>query len=80
MRTTLDIDDDVLFAAKELAAHEKSSAGRVISHLARLSLNRSEKTNSKQKFVMKDGIPTRVSRGEIITLEDIQKIMDAEGI
>jgi hypothetical protein len=35
MRTTLAIDDDVLAAAKELAATERKSVGEVISALAR---------------------------------------------
>jgi|GEM_PF-2145961 len=35
MRTTLDIADDILFAAKELAQREKKSLGQVISELAR---------------------------------------------
>ena len=38
MRTTLDIDDDVLEAAKELAKAQNSTAGEVISDLARRSL------------------------------------------
>ena len=38
MRTTLDIDDDVLAAAKELARSERSSAGGVLSRLARQAL------------------------------------------
>ncbi len=38
MRTTLDIDDDVLQAAKELAEAEKKTAGRVLSDLARKAL------------------------------------------
>jgi hypothetical protein len=38
MRTTLDIDDDVLQAAKELAAHRRSTAGKVLSDLARKGL------------------------------------------
>lgn len=38
MRTTLDIDEDVLQAAKELAAVRRLTAGRVISDLARASL------------------------------------------
>jgi hypothetical protein len=38
MRTTLDIDDDVLHAAKELARREKKTAGQVISQLARRAL------------------------------------------
>ena len=35
MRTTLEIDDDVVAAARELAAAERRSLGSVISELAR---------------------------------------------
>lgn len=38
MRTTLEIDDDVLQAAKEIAASRGTSAGRVLSDLARKAL------------------------------------------
>lgn len=40
MRTTLDIDEDVLQAAKELAAMRSTSAGKVLSELARRGLQR----------------------------------------
>lgn len=38
MRTTLDIADDVLHAAKERARREKKTTGEVISELARSAL------------------------------------------
>lgn len=38
MRTTLDIDEEVLRAAKELARRRNSTAGAVISELARRAL------------------------------------------
>jgi len=38
MRTTLDVDDDVLQAAKELAASRGTTAGKVLSDLARRAL------------------------------------------
>jgi hypothetical protein len=38
MRTTFEIDDDVLAAARELAALERRSLGSVISELARRGL------------------------------------------
>lgn len=38
MRTTLDIDEDVLEIAKGLAAHRKLSLGRVVSDLLRRNL------------------------------------------
>ena len=39
MRTTLAIDDDVLAAAKEMAATERKSVGEVISALARIAMH-----------------------------------------
>ena len=38
MRTTINVDDDVLLTAKELARREGKSAGAVISELARKGL------------------------------------------
>ena len=38
MRRTVDIDDDVLSAAKELVAEQKVTAGKVISDPARRAL------------------------------------------
>lgn len=38
MRTTLDLDDDVLAAARELASSQGASLGVVISALARAGL------------------------------------------
>lgn len=38
MRTTLDLDDDVLAAARELARAERRSMGAVVSNLARRGL------------------------------------------
>jgi hypothetical protein len=38
MRTTLDLDEDVVVAAKELAAEQHRSLGSMISELVRLGL------------------------------------------
>ena len=38
MRTTLNIDDDLLIAVKEVAARESKSAGAIVSNLLRRSL------------------------------------------
>jgi hypothetical protein len=76
MRTTLDIEDDVLQAAKELAKQEGTTAGQVISSLVRKALS----TPSSKKITMRNGVPVLASRGEIITMEKIQAIMDKEGI
>lgn len=52
MRTTLAIDDDVLRAAKELAATQKRTVGEVISALARRALNPAE-----SKRQTRNGVP-----------------------
>jgi hypothetical protein len=42
MRTTLDIDEDVLQAIKEIALNRGSTAGRILSDLARRALEPAE--------------------------------------
>lgn len=44
VRTTLDIDEDVLQAAKELAAQRETTAGKILSELARTALQPSSKS------------------------------------
>ena len=44
MRTTLDLAEDVLISAKELARQQRRSAGDVISELARIGLQASAAT------------------------------------
>jgi hypothetical protein len=51
MRTTLAIDDDVLAAAKELAATEQKSVGEVISALARRALRPAETSRKTRNGV-----------------------------
>jgi hypothetical protein len=51
MRTTLDIDEDVLEASKELAAQRGTTAGRVISELARSALAPRSRTSRKRNGV-----------------------------
>ena len=64
MRTTLDIDDDILQAAKELARAEKKTAGQVLSELARKGLGAGlEGEPSRDVFTIKDGLPVLRSRG-----------------
>ena len=79
MRTTLDIEDDVLQAAKELAQRDGGTAGQVISNLARRGLAGSP-TNRKKSSGMRGGVPLLASRGEVVTLEHVQKLMDQEGV
>lgn len=51
MRTTLAIDDDVLAAAKELAATQQKTVGEVISALARKALRPPESSRKTRNGV-----------------------------
>ena len=77
MRTTLDIADDVLQAAKELAQRQGGTAGQVISELARRGLNAPP---TKRRPSLRGGVPVLPSRGDIITLDHVQAIQDQEGV
>ena len=76
MRTTLDIEDDVLQAAKELAVKEGATAGAVLSRLARKGLR---PTNTEGVSKIRNGVPTLPERNEIITFDHVQRMIDEEG-
>ncbi|MCW5571546.1 MAG: hypothetical protein KIT37_00785 [Steroidobacteraceae bacterium] len=80
MRTTLDIAEDVLQAAKERARREGKTAGEVISDLARQSLTRPEATAvagvSEPRGVY--GFRAFPSRGTVITDELIDRLRDED--
>ncbi len=80
MRTTLDIDDDVLFAAKDLAIKEKTTAGKILSEFFRRGLHAPAAKTRSSGPTLKNGIPILPSRGEIITTEKVRRIMEEEGI
>ena len=52
MRTTIDLDEDVLQAARELAVSQSSTIGKVISQLARKGLE-----PARQRVRVRNGVP-----------------------
>ncbi|HEU5313292.1 MAG TPA: hypothetical protein VFU08_05660 [Candidatus Udaeobacter sp.] len=73
MRTTLDIDEDILGAAKELAARQKKTAGKVISELARKGIqNHSGKSAGK----LLHGFEILPADGRVVTPQLVQKIIE----
>jgi len=81
MRTTLDIELDILSAAKEIAAKEKTTAGRVISRLARQGMLASKAPSAGEPtVVVRNGVPVIAGTGHPITLEHVRKLMDEEGV
>ncbi len=75
MRTTLDIDDDVLAAAKELASGQKTTAGKVISDLVRKALTQ---PIAAAGLPVVDGFPILPHAGKLITVEFIDKLLEED--
>jgi hypothetical protein len=75
MRTTLDIDDDVLAATKELARVERKTAGHVLSDLARKGLTSSRGPETGALEIV-DGIPLLPSRGGVVTKELVDRLIE----
>ena len=76
MRTTLDIDDDVLQAAKELARRGKTTAGTVISALARKALAAPSEPPAAKEPESFFGFRPLPKRGVIVTNELINKLRE----
>lgn len=83
MRTTLDIDDDILAAAKELARRERSSAGSVLSALARQALLGESSGTAKaapQRRTAVAGFVPFESRGVVVSNDEVNALRDTEGV
>ena len=75
MRTTLDIDDDVLSAAKELAKARETTAGQVISDLARQALTR---PSDAEPLEYRNGVPLLPRTATVITPEMVEQWLEEE--
>ena len=82
MRTTLDLDDDVLLAARERAARDAVSIGRALSDIARRGLTAPAATSGRKRSSARSplGIVPLPKRNEIVTLEHIRRLRDEAGI
>ncbi len=73
MRTTLDLDDDVLAASRELARMRGESVGSVVSSLVRRALR-------PASVEVVDGLPLIRANPDspLITSEDVRAALDDE--
>ncbi len=73
MRTTLNLDEDVLQAAKEIAANRGTTAGRVLSELARKALT------PPKRVQLRNGVPVIARRpkgSKRPTMESVNRLRD----
>lgn len=75
MRTTLNLDDDILWAARELAALRGVTVGRVVSNLARSAL-----TPQTDRIEMRNGVPllTQDADARPVSLAVVNALRDDE--
>ena len=76
MRTTLDIEDDVLAAAREQARRENKTIGQVISDLARHALTTPTAASAARRTKSVHGFRPFPRRGGIVTNELIDKLRE----
>jgi hypothetical protein len=80
MRTALDIDDDILQAATELAEAENRTPGQVLSELARKALTHelvepvTQAEDGGVPLVLKDGFYALPKRGGFVTNALVRKL------
>lgn len=85
MRTTLDIDEDVLEAAKELARRQNLSAGQVVSRMLRTALT-GQNNQPEAPPTADSGTPTvagfRPFTGgkAVVTNDAVNRLRDTEGL
>ena len=74
VRTTLDIDDDVLQAAKEIAAMRKKTVGQILSEFAR------EAMCPPRNYTVRNGVPVIPRRPgqRLMTLADVKRLQEDE--
>jgi hypothetical protein len=82
MRTTIDLEEDVLAAARDLARMQNVATGRVISRLMRAALSR------HPSLIKEGGVETKVvagfrpfeSRGVMSSKDIVNELRDREGV
>ena len=82
MRTTIDIEDDVLMAAKELARLQNVSAGCVVSRLVREALagRQSQRRSDHSETSLAGGFRPFPARGVVATNDQVNNLRDQEGV
>ena len=79
MRTTLNLADDALLVAKQIAARERLSLGDAVSQLVRAGA--AAYPAAKNRAVRLRGrFALLPHRDEIVTPEHVRELMDREGI
>ena len=84
MRTTIDLDDDVLAHAREIAQAERISLGKVISRYLRERFQAQSiqalPDAGQYGYIYRNGIPVYPPRGRNLAQAQINRIADTQGV
>ena len=80
MRTTLDIEDNVLAAAKELARRQGTSAGQVVSRLLRVALSGEGDRVDAGSMLVAGFRPFGAANPKLVTNGQIDQLRDQDGL
>jgi hypothetical protein len=83
MRTTLDIEDDVLAAVRELARRQGMSAGQMVSRLLRTALSggiASGLASAASGSAVAWFRPFPAQAGQMVTDEQVDRLRDEAGL
>lgn len=75
MRTTVDIEDDILQAARELAANRGVTIGQVLSELARRGLETPRPSGVRNGVPL---LPRQPAGGKMATMDLVNRLRDSE--
>lgn len=79
MRTTLDLDEDILLAAREIARREGVSLGKAVSRLLRQALAPAPDEKPSRRTADQNGFRPFPARGVAVTDALIDRLRDSEG-
>lgn len=79
MRTTLNLADDALMAAKNIAQRERISLGDAVSELIRRGTAAGH-SGMQQQTALRGRFALLPARDEVITPQRVRELMEREGI
>jgi hypothetical protein len=81
MRTTLNLDEDALIAARQIAQRERLSLGEAVSELVRRGATASGgRLSGSLQAPLRGRFALLPVRDEVITTQRVRELMEREGI
>ena len=80
MRTTLNLAEDALLVARQIAARERMSLGDAVSQLVRAGASANPAAKAAASLPLRGRFALLPQRDEIVTTEHVRELMEREGV